>query len=79
MNASGDLIKLDQDDLETVIPAAGGRVLIVNGAHRGAAARLQAIDVDNFCVALKIEDGPSRGRVVERIEYEDVCKLAEKD
>ena len=43
MSSTGDLIKLDQDDMETVIPSAGGHVLVINGAYRGARARLQAI------------------------------------
>ena len=76
MISSGDLVRLDQDDLETVIPAVGGRVRIVNGGYRGAAAKLTAIDVDNFCVQLRVEGGEHGGRVLDKVEYEDVCKLA---
>jgi len=34
MLTSGDLLKIDQEMLETVLPALGGRVRIVNGAYR---------------------------------------------
>jgi len=76
MHASGSLVSLDQDDLETVIPSEGGKVRIVNGAYRGSAAKLLSIDVDRFCVSLRIEGGTHGGRVLDGIEYEDVCKLS---
>mmetsp|Transcript_7481 Transcript_7481/g.12688 ORF Transcript_7481/g.12688 Transcript_7481/m.12688 type:complete len:412 (+) Transcript_7481:66-1301(+) len=72
----GPLLKLDQDDLETVIPTVGGRVMIVNGAYRGETARLTSLDIDAFCVAVRIEGGPYHGHAVNKIDYEDVCKLA---
>jgi DNA/RNA-binding protein KIN17 len=50
-------------------------VRIVNGAHRGATAQLLSLNVDEFCVAVKIVDGAHAGCIVERVEYEDVCKL----
>ena len=36
---SGDLLSLDQDDLETVVPSVGRRVRLVKGAWRGEEAR----------------------------------------
>ena len=72
LNASGDLLKLDQDDLETVIPAPGGRVLLVNGRHRGAKGTLMTIDEARFCVQVRLDSGEEASRV----EYEDVCKLS---
>ena len=72
MTSSGDLLKLDQDDLETVIPAAGGRVLLVNGAWRGESATLLDMNETSFCVRVKLDTG----RVLDAVEYEDVCKLA---
>lgn len=75
MHAAGELLKLDQDDLETVIPAEGGKVRIVNGLYRGAVAKLTKIDVQKFSVSLKVVDGAHAGRELEDIEYEDVCKI----
>ena len=74
-----DLLQLDQEDVETVIPAAGGRVRLVNGRARGEAATLVAIDEEKFCVSVRIEDGPLAGTLVEGVEYEDVCKLASRE
>lgn len=54
---SGDILKLDQDDLETVIPKAGRKVKIVNGIGRGAVAKLLSISVDDFCASVRIETG----------------------
>ena len=75
MNDSGDLLKLDQDDLETVIPDLGKRVLVVNGRWRGEVARVLAMDQERFCVAVELVGGPDAGRKLDRMEYEDVCKL----
>ena len=75
MQDSGDLLKLDQEDLETVIPSVGGRVRILNGKCRGSVARLTAIDEANFCVAVEVEGGTRAGTVLSKVEYEDVCKM----
>jgi DNA/RNA-binding protein KIN17 len=72
MHASDDLLKLDQDELQTVIPSVGGRVRIVNGEGRGEEGVLDAIDEKAFCVRVRLDDGSG---VVERLEYEDVCKV----
>ena len=69
---SGDLLQLDQADLETVIPTAGGKIIIVNGEARGQRGCLLSIDEGNFCVQVKLDDG----RLLRAVEYEDVCKLA---
>lgn len=63
-------VKLDQEHLETVIPALGKAVLIVNGTHRGHEGTLKYIDVDNFCASLKLDDGT---KVI--LPYEHFCKI----
>lgn len=73
---SGNVIKIDQAYLETVLPALGRPVLIVNGAYRGMKALLESIDVKNFCATVKIDQGLTRGRVLEKVPYEDISKLA---
>jgi DNA/RNA-binding protein KIN17 len=75
MHESGDLLQLDQADLQTVIPPVGGRVLILNGKGRGCSARLLSIDEANFSVHLEVEEGKRAGTVLEGVEYEDVSKL----
>ncbi|KAL3674881.1 hypothetical protein V7S43_000807 [Phytophthora oleae] len=75
---SGDVLRLDQDDLETVIPKPGRKVKIVNGLGRGCTAKLLDISVDDFCARIRIESGAHRGEVVDRVEYEDICRLADE-
>ncbi|XP_015238028.1 PREDICTED: DNA/RNA-binding protein KIN17 [Cyprinodon variegatus] len=72
---SGDKLKLDQNHLETVIPAPGKRVLILNGPHRDTEALLEGIDEKNFSATLTLDSGPQKGDRVE-VAYEDFSKLA---
>ncbi|KAL8538511.1 hypothetical protein ACS0TY_000500 [Phlomoides rotata] len=71
------VLRVDQEELETVLPQIGGLVKIVNGAYRGENARLLAIDTDNFSAKVQIEKGIYDGRVLKAVEYEDICKLAQ--
>ena len=73
----GVKIKIDQDQLETVIPKAGGKVHIVNGAYRGSLGVVRSIDMDAFCVTVEISGGTYRGETV-KVDYEDACKLDEE-
>ena len=43
-------IRIDQVHVETVIPAIGKKVLVVNGAYRGQEAILEAIHQESFSV-----------------------------
>uniref|UniRef100_A0A3B3Z8H7 DNA/RNA-binding protein KIN17 n=1 Tax=Periophthalmus magnuspinnatus TaxID=409849 RepID=A0A3B3Z8H7_9GOBI len=73
---SGDKLKLDQNHVETVIPAPGKRVLILNGQYRDIEAILEGIDEKNFSATLTLDSGPQKGRRVDNIAYEDFSKLA---
>jgi DNA/RNA-binding protein KIN17 len=70
----GDVIKIDQQQLETVIPAIGGKVLVVNGAYRGSSGILLSIDVDKFMAEVRLESGGHTGSVIS-FPYEDICKV----
>uniref|UniRef100_A0A915E1T3 3-hydroxyisobutyrate dehydrogenase n=1 Tax=Ditylenchus dipsaci TaxID=166011 RepID=A0A915E1T3_9BILA len=59
------VIRVDQEHLETVIPALGKEMLIVNGAYRGERATLLEILEDKFSLKLKIKQGTRNGRIVE--------------
>ncbi|XP_014841332.1 PREDICTED: DNA/RNA-binding protein KIN17 isoform X2 [Poecilia mexicana] len=72
---SGDKLKLDQNHLETVIPAPGKRVLILNGPYRDTEALLEGIDEKKFSATLTLDSGPQKGDMVD-IAYEDFSKLA---
>ncbi|GLH04412.1 DNA/RNA-binding protein KIN17 [Gryllus bimaculatus] len=72
---TGHKLKLDQAHLETVIPAVGRQVMVVNGAYRGSVAVLKSLDEDKFCVSIEISSGPLKGRVVDNVQYEDIRSL----
>lgn len=76
---TGQKLKLDQEHLETVIPAIGKLVKIVNGAYRGEIARLLGVNENSFSVNLEIAKGILQGRKLENIEYEDVSKLYDEE
>uniref|UniRef100_A0A7E4VI60 C2H2-type domain-containing protein n=1 Tax=Panagrellus redivivus TaxID=6233 RepID=A0A7E4VI60_PANRE len=75
VDVDGDLVKIDQLDLQTVIPSVGRTMLIVNGAYRGYKATLMEINEKSFSLKLKLAEGLRSGRVVD-IKYEDASKLA---
>lgn len=77
MLESKHVLRVDQEELETVIPQIGGLVRVINGAYRGSNARLLAVDTDKFCAKVQIEKGIYDGRVIKAVEYEDICKLAQ--
>ncbi|XP_030071814.1 DNA/RNA-binding protein KIN17 [Microcaecilia unicolor] len=72
----GDKLKLDQTHLETVIPAPGKKILMLNGEHRGSQAILDSVDEKTFSVTITIDSGPMKGHKIERVPYEDISKLA---
>ena len=49
------VIKLDQAHMETVLPAIGKQVLVLNGAYRGEVADLDKINIDDFNAELTIK------------------------
>lgn len=71
VTTSGSKVKLDQDHLETVIPAKGRKVIILKGKWRGHEAVLQEIKVDDFKADLLLED-----KIV-TLPYEDFSKKHE--
>ncbi|RXN04269.1 DNA RNA-binding KIN17 [Labeo rohita] len=73
---SGDKLKLDQSHLETVIPAPGKRVLIVNGQYKDTEAILEGINEHKFSATLTLDSGRMKGKTVEGVAYEDFSKLA---
>lgn len=76
MLESKHVLRVDQEELETVIPQIGGLVRIVNGAYRGSKARLLSVNTEKFCAKVQIEKGVYDGRVLQAVEYEDICKVA---
>lgn len=71
---NGAIIKLDQAHLETVLPALGKQVIVLNGAYRGEMATIENINVDKFCATIKITSGHFKGKTIKDIQYEDISK-----
>lgn len=69
-----DKLKMDQSQLETVIPNIGGKIMIVNGMYQGSTGILTAINEAKYSVQIKITSGDNEGRVTWE-EYEDVSKI----
>lgn len=76
MLGSGDVVRVDQAELETVVPAPGGRVAVVAGPARGAKGTLVAIDEKAYAAEVRITDPRSGEKTTMKLEYEDFSKLA---
>lgn len=74
---AGTLLQMDQADLETVLPALGKLVQVVNGSYRGEIGVLLNLDEAKYTAKIRIESGVLRGKEVTGVEYEDICKLNE--
>jgi DNA/RNA-binding protein KIN17 len=70
----GDILRLDQDDLETVIPKeAGNKVRVLNGKYRREKAQVEALDKVSCLATLCLLDDD---RILQRVPYEDFSQLA---
>lgn len=72
------LVRLDQADLETIIPKVGGTLLVVNGRCRGARATLLRIHQEAFNCDIRIDDGLHAKREVLGVDYEDLCRVSDQ-
>jgi DNA/RNA-binding protein KIN17 len=72
---SNDVLKLDQKHVETVIPQIGRRVLVVKGQYRGSEATLLDVNYDDFNTKIRIESGLTKGRIINKVKYEDISKM----
>lgn len=64
---------VEEAEVETVIPARGGRVVLVAGRYTGEAGALTDVDIPSFKALVRIVGGARDGMDVE-VEYEEVCK-----
>lgn len=71
MVESKALIRLEQEMLETVIPNVGKAVLVVKGAFKGRRATMRGVNIQNFCVAVELDDGTQ----MDGMGYDEVCKF----
>jgi hypothetical protein len=74
MRDSGDVLRLPHTELETVIPIPGGRVIVVQGTHRGRLGTLERINESRFNGDIRL-DGDTAPVA---LPYEDFCKVGTK-
>jgi DNA/RNA-binding protein KIN17 len=68
----GDIVEFDQEELETVIPKIGKKVMVVNGRGRGMKAILISTDDERCRGKLELSDGI----VLKKVEYDDFSKFS---
>ena len=73
---AGHVIKIDQEHLETVIPAIGKDVLVVGGKYAGSTAILRKVRIEEFCADVELVKSQ---RIVKRLPYESFCKYVGDD
>ncbi|XP_063980068.1 DNA/RNA-binding protein KIN17-like [Diachasmimorpha longicaudata] len=70
----GHVVKLDQEHLETVIPAIGREVLIIQGKYKGCKGIVRRVRMGDFSVDVEFltEEG-----CVKKLPYEFICKYSD--
>lgn len=71
---NGHIIRLDQEYLETVIPAIGKEVLILWGKHKGEKAKVMKLHIEHYSVDVELVGNK---KIVEMLPYEQVCKYVD--
>lgn len=66
------VIKIDQEHLETVIPAIGKEVMILWGRHKGMSGVVHKLHIEHYSIDIKLERD---GTIVRKLPYEQVCKF----
>ncbi|KAF3428482.1 hypothetical protein E2986_00277 [Frieseomelitta varia] len=65
------IIKLDQEYLETVIPAIGKQVIILWGKYKGMKGMVHKLHVESYSIDIKLEWNDT---IVKDLPYEQICK-----
>tara|TARA_B110000977_G_scaffold1141_1_gene1623 strand:+ start:42486 stop:43718 length:1233 start_codon:yes stop_codon:yes gene_type:complete len=68
------ILKIDQNDLETVLPKVDGGVVVVRGAFKGKKGTLKSLELEKFKAVVELNSDKNKSN--ERFEYEDVCKFS---
>ncbi|KAL3907761.1 MAG: hypothetical protein SGILL_008743 [Bacillariaceae sp.] len=79
-DGAGDILRIDQHELETVIPKSTDKqqkVRILNGRYRGYKARIEYLDKKAYQADLKITgDNDKTGKRLRKVPYEDFSQIA---
>ena len=70
---SGDVIRVDQKELETVVPSVGKRVVVVQGQYKGDTGTLESLEKEKYGGMVNIKHN---GQIISVfLEYESFSKL----
>lgn len=56
---SRDILRVDQEELETVVPPVGKQVMILRGPHKGETGMLESLEKDKFGANISVSGGNS--------------------
>ncbi|XP_070160843.1 DNA/RNA-binding protein KIN17 [Polyergus mexicanus] len=73
-DVDGHIIRLDQEYLETVIPAIGKEVLILWGKHKDKIAIVKKLHIEHYSIDVELKKDK---KIVEKLSYEQVCKYVD--
>lgn len=71
---SDDIVRVDERELETVLPQIGGIVAILNHSFKGQTGVLKGVNIEKFKAEVELIGGSVKGKHV-WLDYEGVCKL----
>lgn len=71
----GDILQVDQAELETVLPQPGGTVCVLRGPYRGCQASMVGIDEEQYKANVRLINCKQAGKVLST-DYEDISKVA---
>lgn len=72
-SVEGHVLKVDQEHLETVIPAIGREVVILKGKYIGEIVTIMKVRIEDFSVDVELK----KGDILKRVPYEEICKFVE--
>ena len=73
-------IRVDQEQLETVVPALGAAVRIVKGRFAGRVGRLDCVHFDRYCARIRLhsqsqsQEQEQEQSILDNVEYEWFCR-----
>lgn len=65
------VVKMDQEHLETVIPAIGKEVIVLWGKHKGKKGIVHKLHIESYSIDIELRRD---GTIVKKLPYEQVCK-----
>jgi len=77
MTEDNSVLEISMNEIETVIPALGKQIKVVNieSEYLGHIAELISLQEETFSATIKMLNGHKKGHIVKGIEYQHMCKF----